>query len=137
MQLSQTVSLEGLRFALTIERCGGNSQNYDPANTPLASTADAEQLYNEIRAHRGPIDMPPDPRYLRILVDATAYLHDHYERRYGWAVLGIKPQMGRRLLTEATERISWAIFFSAMLYGLGIAKIDSPDLVWKADKAHE
>ena len=126
MRLKGEFDLSGLRTALRIEICG-EWKAFDPERTPMPDDAQIEAVLRDILAVSGPSAMPPDPRLLRLLVDATAALHNEGSRAVGWRILGVRPSMGRRFLGAESDRITWVVWFAALSFGLGLAEFDSDD----------
>lgn len=125
MEFSNKETHEGIRAALAIEAIGGWKE-FDPSSHPAAvQDADVAQMMEELKAYAGPADMPPDPRHLRILVDAAAFLHGEANRAAGWDINGILPGVGRRLL-NGTREIFWTVYFTAFCFGIGHARLEDP-----------
>ncbi len=124
MRLRGEPDLSGLRTALRIELCG-EWLKFNPETAPLPRDEELESVLRHIHHYTGPSDMPPDSRLLRLLVDATAALHNEDSRALGWRMLGVRPSMGRRFLGAESDRIPWAVWFAAVSFGLGFAKFDS------------
>jgi hypothetical protein len=126
MKFKDTETSEGLKAALAIEACGG-WRDFDPDKHMASITNEAvEAAKSEISHYQGPGDMPPDPRHLRLLVDAAAYLHKETTRAAGWDINGIQPTAGRRLLNGSRE-IFWSVFFTAYSFGMGHAEFERPE----------
>ncbi|MGZ3218435.1 hypothetical protein [Paracoccus sp. T5] len=126
MKFRETEIDTGIRAALAIEAAGGWKE-FDPSSH-LASVGDdqVEQVMVELRRYRGPADMPPDPRHLRLLIDAAAYLNNEKNRAAGWLINGIDPTIGRRMLNGSRE-VFWSGFFTAYCFGLGLSTYDQPE----------
>jgi hypothetical protein len=126
MRLRGEPDLSGIRTALRIELCG-EWIKFNPETAPLPREDEVESVCRQILAYRGPSDMPPDTRLLRLLVDATAALHNEDSRAVGWRMLGVRPSMGRRLLGAESNHITWVVWFTAVSFGLGYARFDSDE----------
>lgn len=126
MKFRETEIDRGIRAALAIEAAGG-WREFDPSSQ-LATVGDDQvaQVMAELRRYCGPADMPPDPRHLRLLIDAAAYLHNESNRAAGWVINGIDPTLGRRMLNGSRE-VFWAVFFTAYCFGLGLSAYDQPE----------
>lgn len=126
MKFSGTETSEGIKAALAIEAQGG-WRDFDPdTHLPTVTDSQVEEAMRELRNYRGPCDMPPDPRHLRLLIDAAAWLHNEPTRAAGWDINGILPSVGRRLLNGSRE-IFWSVFFTAYSFGMGLASYQEPN----------
>lgn len=114
----------GLVTALRVEICGG-WHLFDPNTTPMPTENEVSDVLDEILEYSGPVDMPPEPRHLRLLVDAAAALHGETSRAAGWRILGVKSNSGRRMLGAESDRVTWSTWFTALTFGLGYARFDS------------
>lgn len=125
MKFTDTEIDTGIRAALAIEAAGGWKE-FDPSSQLASVSGDqVNAVLAALHEYRGPADMPPDPRHLRLLVDAAAYLHGESSRAAGWAINGIDPGIGRRMLNGSRE-VFWSGFFTAYCFGLGLSAYDEP-----------
>lgn len=126
MKFSETETDNGIRAALAIEAAGGWKE-FDPeVHLPAVTDSQVAEVMAELHEYRGPNDMPPDPRHIRLLIDAAAYLHNETNRAAGWIINGVEPGIGRRMLNGQRE-VFWGGFFTAYSFGLGLSSFDDPD----------
>lgn len=120
------MNLDGLKTALQVEAADG-WYSFDRNSAPEISDGELKEVHEAICSYSGHVSMPPDPRLLRLLVDATAALHKETSRANGWRILGIRPKNGRRLLGAESNRITWAVWHTATSFGLGYSRLDNQD----------
>lgn len=113
-----TETSDGLAAALAVEAAGGWATLGSDGPAPEGFGTSAEAVLAQLGGFKDFEDMPPDPRLLRLLVDAAAWLHGETTRAGGWDVLGISPAVGRKLL-NGSKPIDWPIFFTALMLGTG------------------
>ena len=126
MMVRGTLNLDGLKMALQVEAADGWHQ-FDRNSARKVSDTELKKVYEAICSFSGHTSMPPAPRLLRLLVDATAALHNETSRAGGWRILGIRPKTGRRLLGVESNRITFAVWHTATSFGLGYSHLDDPD----------
>ena len=122
------MTLTGIRAALALEKVDDRWSRVSDTEIAAVSDRVVDELVAELKRYRGPADMPPDPRHLRLLVDAAGYLHGETTRSGAWRVLGILPKEGRSYLGCYYKRVSWAVYRTALEYGTGKASHASPEL---------
>lgn len=134
MIFNGALDTSGIKTALCVEEAGGWGQ-YDPATHLPPPEATVNALLGELQNLAHPTAMPPDPRYLRLLVDATAALHGYANRGAGWRLLGQTPTRGRRLLGADSARVTWELFHLALSFGLGYSEFTEPETAFISSDA--
>lgn len=113
-----TETCDGLAVALAVEAAGGWTALEPDGRVPEAFGGEAKAVLARLQEFQDFEDMPPDPRLLRLLVDAAAWLHGETTRAGGWDVVGISPAVGRKFL-NGSKPIDWPVFFTALMLGTG------------------